>query len=152
MGSGLAQPGGCDRGAQSRPVAEVDVQPGQRLEVARVLQPTRVHHLEAHAFGQGAGQLLGAVAVAGQEDAGLAVAAEVGTGGILQASALDNIILNGGTFSGGASALTLTNNVALYAASTVANANDLTFSGPLSGGGAWNLLASRGVRPRITRS
>ena len=79
--SGLADPGRRDRRAQPCAIAEVDVQAGQRLEVARVLQATGVDHVEAQALGQRGGGLLGACAVAGDEHGHLSAVAEIGAFG-----------------------------------------------------------------------
>src|SRR3546814_8377115 len=65
--SAATDPGRGDTRALTCTVAEVDVQTGQRLQIARVLERTRIDHAKADALSERLRRALGALGIRGHE-------------------------------------------------------------------------------------
>src|SRR3546814_16264080 len=65
--SAATDPGRGDTRALTFTVAEVDVQTGQRLQIARVLERTRIDHANADALSERLRRALGALGIRGHE-------------------------------------------------------------------------------------
>src|SRR3546814_16181565 len=70
--SAATDPGRGDTRALACTVAEVDVQTGQRLQIARVLERTRIDHAKADALSERLRRALGALGIRGHEQIGRA--------------------------------------------------------------------------------